>query len=888
MITRFFFGTRPSVRLDFSSTVRAVSLCSLFGAALALSHSDAPSLEVALATHGLDVVPGSVHWLDGPRFGARRALVLARSENTPSDLYTISARTTPHGGIIAVTNVSNLSRSPDAEESSLTATGPWAAFATRVDGTVSAVTTVDTRSASQEPGLDRSARLRRAITNLQRTGRSEGYSLHRFDLAAPADEVNLRFDRDVLITEGVDNLKVSMPGGVVVTGNEMVRPRPRVESDAESWITWLVDTVRALPWVGPAPIAWAESWAFRGRHAVATARNATVGTDTETAVAEDLADLLQVSQNSHPHSTVEGWPPAPLHGTVGTAIEHEGQWLIVGQNNDPYVQQHPGAPAPMALTFVRTDQQRSDARVYIAVWDPRQVELHVAPGSIEPMGATGETGTGAVPRDSRTLRRLIAGFNGGFQGLHGEYGLLAEDTLLLPPKPYAATVALTSDGATAFGSWPAELTDVPPTLVEFRQNLTALVDNGVYNPWRRGDWGAVLNNPTDLRTARSGLCLTRDQHIAFFWGDDTTPRALADAMLAARCDYGLHLDMNGPNTGFELYRVGTAEELPALTHPPRAGYEATGEVSGSQNLVFHARKLVRGMPHHLPRYIRRNPRDFFYLLLRPVLPAEPLLPAVSPALPGEGVWSTAGLGDTPFPWPMARTRVRPDPAHPDHWVNLVMFDPRRIALASPTPTEPSQRVIATVVGAPPPTSDTPRLTLTDTPSPHWQLGTTGPGLTVSGLTSHSAVSRGACSDPDGFLIVAVADRPIEGLIWRALDLAHCGPNRLTLPGAVFSLPSGATAAGDSLPSNATPTVSLVLRDPPGARRIFTEVHPVAPSVWYPVQTRRVRYFPAHGNNVTVEVRLVGQRPFIQRLPGVAARYFQLPDGGVLAPPLREE
>ena len=38
------------------------------------------------------------------------------------------------------------------------------------------------------------------------------------------------------------------------------------------------------------------------------------------------------------------------------------------------------------------------------------------------------------------------------------------------------------------------------------------------NPWRRDDWGAVLFNPPDLLNARSGLCLTTENHVAFFWG----------------------------------------------------------------------------------------------------------------------------------------------------------------------------------------------------------------------------------------------------------------------------------------------------------------------------------------------------------------------------------
>ena len=50
--------------------------------------------------------------------------------------------------------------------------------------------------------------------------------------------------------------------------------------------------------------------------------------------------------------------------------------------------------------------------------------------------------------------------------------------------------------------------------------------------------------------------MTREGFVAYFWGDHATPESLVGALRAARCRYAIHLDMNGANTGFELYRVG--------------------------------------------------------------------------------------------------------------------------------------------------------------------------------------------------------------------------------------------------------------------------------------------------------------------------------------------
>ena len=51
-------------------------------------------------------------------------------------------------------------------------------------------------------------------------------------------------------------------------------------------------------------------------------------------------------------------------------------------------------------------------------------------------------------------KRLVGAFNGGFQALHGEFGMMAEGRVYLPPKPWAATVAVFEDGRVGMGSWP--------------------------------------------------------------------------------------------------------------------------------------------------------------------------------------------------------------------------------------------------------------------------------------------------------------------------------------------------------------------------------------------------------------------------------------------------
>jgi hypothetical protein len=872
------------------SVARALVACAAVGAISAAARAEWRTLPRALASRRLEVDASSVHWIDSPGLGARRALVLARVHGQPADVYVVSARTGGHDQVIRIESVSNLTRSPNAEETDLVGNGRFAAFATRVNGEAIAVSVVDTAGVhGGSAHADRGARIRGAMTRWQQTGRSAGYDIDRFDLRRSARTVALAFDGAQLRARTDEAaVVIDANGPRVREGAEFVRERPRVVSEPDNWVTWAVDTVRAVPWIGPQPIAWAESIAFRARTAARRASRAVATTTREAQqqeVAADLADVLSNPSTGTLEGATSAWPPAPLRSPLGDSIAHEGEWSAVGAPGDPFVQSNPGAPPPMYITFVRTDRELEDARAYVLLWDARQIELHVAPGSQEPMGATGETGSGVVPRDEATLTRLVGGFNGAFQGLHGEYGVYAEGALLLPPKPYAATIALMADGSTAFGSWPAEQHEIPDDIVEFRQNLTALVDGGQYNPWRRDDWGAVLNNPADLRTARTGLCLTREQYIAFVWGADLNPRGLADAMLAARCEYAVHLDMNGINTAFEFYRVEHRGQLPPAGHRVgTSGSEAEGEVDEVPGLVFRSRRMVRSMPHQVPRYIRRNPRDFFYLLLRPVLPGAPLAPVVSPAVANEGTWHVAGLSSLPFPWPLARTRLRPDPSQPDRWVNLVRIDARRVQLAPP---DAQANVVARVMNAEVASDPgTLRISMTSgSTGPHWSIGTEGTGIAGTALAAGMSPVRGACIDSNGFLVMAVADRVLPDLVQHALDHAGCVGPRIALVGATLVLPSGEGVAGESNAARGTHVLSLVEREFPGPRRIFPEVTPVARSVWAPVQNRRVRYFPNPGNNVTVQVRLAGQQqPQVFRLAGVAARFVQqaYPDGG--APP----
>jgi hypothetical protein len=137
-----------------------------------------------------------------------------------------------------------------------------------------------------------------------------------------------------------------------------------------------------------------------------------------------------------------------------------------------------------------------------------------------------------------------------------------------------------------------------------------------------------------------------------------------------------------------------------------------------------------------------------------------------------------------------------------------------------------------------------------------------------------SVLRGAGIDSEGYLVIAAADRATPDLVQRALDLAGCGPERIALTDTVLTLPTGQGVLGESAAANRTATLSLVARTWTGARRIFTEVTPVSPSVWMPPMQRRVRYERNPNQEGTMRVNIVGGTPIV-----VPIRGWTPPDAG---------
>jgi hypothetical protein len=828
----------------------------------------APSAEAAmmqaLASRGLRCEAADVAWVVRPRgvwgsmTGKARALVRAHAADEPSDLYLVEARMSPEGEVIEVGDAWNVTETNGAEESRPIVRGHVAVYTTTAEGLYTAVHLLDLQGRAPDTYADfsRVQRTEVALTNLQRTGQSAGIVHDTFALDPVARGATIAWREDGLVEVHSDDRVIVMDPqrASIVSGETFVRVILDERARPGNLVTWAVDRIRAIPWFGDDRMQWIKAVAF-------TALDRWHAQFSRGSTAQDVQDelgLTQVPTSAPTFTETEiGWPPSPMNAVVSPPLPGEGQWIAL--DKDPFITPTSGGAGPAFVTsFVRPNVHRLDVRIYVTLWDPRQLALHVEAGTVEPIGPSGEHGPGLVPRAPEVMKRLVAGFNGGFQPQHGEYGIEANGFEYLPAKPYAATLVELHDGSIAMGAWPGPglETTIPDDIIGLRQNLTALVQDGRFNPWGRTWWGGTPPGWSDqIHSTRSAICLTKEGFLGYFYSPSISPEDLAQGLLQARCAFGIHLDMNPGHAGFEFYNVAPDGRLKSLGRPLHADWEAEGKVPGMGGYVFRSRRMIRVMGHMLfPRYIQREARDFFYLTARSILPGAPIVPDpdVASALPAEaneGVWRTKGLPHHGFPYALATTWVHADGVS-GLKLRVLRADPRTMRPATAGDTQ-APTVLSLTTGT--------RGTLSlwwhgaafsiaaNAPTSHAVALVGGvPRTAPQAAAAHTAVG---IEDEDGMLVwvelapdARAADAQTSAAMDALLERLGCS-TRMWLPGESRALPGGSLdISGAPLPGPPPPVAARLVRArAPDAHIAFDET-PIVPSqVWQPLQAKRVRY-----------------------------------------------
>lgn len=772
------------------------------------------------------------------------------------DLHLLLVRRSPEGVVLQIGASYNLTSSTSVDESTPVVSGELVAYTTSLDGVTKAVHVLDLRGHPKASYADFTAlqRLQAAGTEWQRTGLSQGIAHDVYGLTQDASGVSLSWAGHVLTARLDDGSEIAIDADAraCVKGDRLVRATLGEKGRPAGLVPWAVDRVRAVPAFGDDNMQILKAVAFTALDWAKRGKSSVFGASTGTAEVDNDLGSLQQPAGGAITSTADpevGFPPAALEPILKPAQPNEGTWISL--DRDPFITEVPGLPTPFVQTFLRTDANRTGTRIYVTLWDSRVVALHMEAGTVEPVSATGEAGPGMIPRTPEVIRTVVAGFNGGFQAQHGEYGMQANGILYLPPKPYAATVMELKDGSTAMGSWPGT-SDVPDDVLSFRQNLTMLVQDDKWNPWNRTWWGGTPPGWHDtIHTTRSGLCLTKEGFSGYFYGVDISAEELGRAMLRARCRYGMHLDMNGGHAGFEFYSMATQASFQPLGRPLQADWEYEGQVKDMPDFRFRARRMIRSMGHmNFPRYIRRDERDFFYLTARRVLPGPPLDASASP-------WRVKSLPQHGYPYAIATTTVRTSGASSP--LAVLEIDPRAVALKPGAADDPTTVVVFADRGKPrsdggagePSGGAALRLVLTDGQFSIVSREKAGEGVLLEGASTASTDTRAVVGvrDEDGVLLLVEIARD-EGKRSEAIAAADAllgragASKRMHLAHDTAALLGGGLGLDgerDALP-HGPPKARLVRRPMPNGRPYFESTPIVDVSVWRPLQMQRVRYF----------------------------------------------
>lgn len=569
----------------------------------------------------------------------------SESEGAPRDLQRARVRLSPEGKPLAFGAPRNLTATPLGDDHALVVEGAHAAYATFAFGQEQSVTALDlSGEGAQNVTKKLHDRAMAAITNWQLTGGASGVGRVDVTLEQPAQRVGLALEGAALDIALADDDRARRPTRtakldlVTTELQPATAPGMRVESRrhlTKPLVFWAVDTVRAVSWIGPAPIAWLEEKTFALRDTLKQAKfKVTSGGEALEREPDQVAPPAAILDASQAAADLGHWPPSPIHSMWKTPEPGEGEWTAPTQawvKRLPTPASGEAPPSMFYRAFVRPDEERPYAKVLLVAMDMRQLDLEMEAGNEDPKPLTGPPGAGRIPRDPAVYTKIAAAFNGGFKTEHGAYGMMLRKRVLLPPVPGIATVIITKDARYGLGTWGSNkdiggIQDVEPgEIVSFRQNLDPLVDNDKVNPSGRAQWGFTLPGTT-MQTERSGLCVTNAGHLLYAWGDDVSATTLGKAMKMASCVYGMHLDMNPHHTGFLFTNIT--------------------ELKGRN---YKSELLDKQMEIDTARYIEYAPKDFFYMTLHD--PTPPALeaserawepdPGVQPAPPWmAGLWHT--------------------------------------------------------------------------------------------------------------------------------------------------------------------------------------------------------------------------------------------------------
>lgn len=353
---------------------------------------------------------------------------------------------------------------------------------------------------------------------------------------------------------------------------------------------WFADTFRAV--LGPAATAQIESWYLtltdefhQAQYQLSGKQVAAPWKGTPVVAAKPPEITL--------HGTEKFTPIPMLVSNISpffsSTISGAGIWTTISAAPAPYTYM------PLAVrTFVQPDATHPYAVVTLLQFDGRFIRLHMVAGTAEPGGPRGVAGPGAIPAADQAGNALLAAFNGGFKYADGQYGMMANGVVYVPPQSGAATIAVTKAGQIIIGAWGVDprLNSSNANLVAWRQNASLLINNGMINPLTQDGsaWGATILNSS--YTWRSGIGVTAQGTLIYAGGNSLTAYTLAVALKAAGAVYAMQTDINPYWVRAFTYNRSSSGSLSISKLNPSMQGTGTEYLYGTQRDFFYLTRFT--------------------------------------------------------------------------------------------------------------------------------------------------------------------------------------------------------------------------------------------------------------------------------------------------------
>ncbi|OGF50831.1 MAG: hypothetical protein A2044_06570 [Candidatus Firestonebacteria bacterium GWA2_43_8] len=492
-------------------------------------------------------------------FSKRVVFSLAEDETKPAEIYSASLKVAKSGLIRKVKSIVNLSGTPDAEEGVYDVKSGWVAFSTSMGASFQSVTTVRTSGNYKKVFI-----FKPSVKKLQLAWEEKGFKL----------DVSYTL-KDIKTEIVLDPIKVSILPAV-----EELKYFPEVKGE-ESWIAACVNFGRGI--LGAEFIGNTEAFFFSIKDWF---------DGISYSISRSFSGAKSDFKEGEGTSALKNIEPV----IKNDVLKGEGVWttdsLPAGEEKN-----HP----LLARTIYRPDPERPYALVDLLYIDASQAEFIPVGGTIHPISTTGIKGKGIIPADDDSRKRALLAFSGGFQAVHGSYGMMVDGDVLLPAVNEIETLAMYADGAINIGVWGDDIKETT-SLVSYRQNLKPLIRKGLFNDKNRY-WGLSADKNKSIYVWRTGLGITKDKKAVFAIGNSVSAYTLAKAMLAAGVEEAMHLDMNLVNVACEIYTPEKDEK----------GAYKRGKNGEILIKAEHLHSRFFGAPG---RYIKPHTRDFIYVSKR--------------------------------------------------------------------------------------------------------------------------------------------------------------------------------------------------------------------------------------------------------------------------------